>query len=104
MAGVEPALLMPDLLPMAGQVEQLICANRDIVEAIQQADAGKLADCMRQRVDAYAKLPDGVGFLIELPVNAAGDNHQAVGHPANTAANDDGFHSPNSVTSHQRRS
>src|SRR5918995_516267 len=50
-AGVEPALLVPDLLAASGEIEQLRGADRDIIEPFQQAELAKLADRMRQRVD-----------------------------------------------------
>ena len=37
-AGIEAALLVPDLLAVAGQIEQLMGADRDLVEPVQQAD------------------------------------------------------------------
>src|ERR1700752_3879930 len=54
-AGIEPALLMPDLLAVTRQIEQLKGADRSLVQAIQQANAGKLADRVRQRIDANAQ-------------------------------------------------
>ena len=38
MAGIEPALFVPDLLAVAGQIEQLVGADRDLIEPVQQAD------------------------------------------------------------------
>jgi len=34
MAGIEPALLVPDLLAVAGQIKQLVGADRDLIEPV----------------------------------------------------------------------
>src|SRR5262249_37170947 len=60
MPGIEPALLMPDLLAVPGQIEQLVGADAGLVEPVEQAEAGQFADRMRQRVDANAELTDGI--------------------------------------------
>src|SRR5215475_6487249 len=44
MAGIQPALFVPDLLTVTGQIKQLVGADGDLVEPIQQADRGELAD------------------------------------------------------------
>src|ERR1700761_4779546 len=43
-ARIEPALLVPDLLAVARQVKQLMGANRDFIEPVQQTDARQLTD------------------------------------------------------------
>src|SRR6185312_1632519 len=103
MAGIQPALLVPDLLAVAGQIKQLIGADRDLIEPVHQADGGELADRMRQRVDANAKLPDGIGLLVKLAINAAGPQHQCGGEAADTAADDNRLHGPNSTQDTKRR-
>ena len=74
-AGIEPTRLAPDFLAMAIEVIQLVGANRDGVERIEQAEARELADRMRQRVDADAEFADRVGLLEQLasrcPAHAA---------------------------------
>src|SRR5581483_4843146 len=95
-AGIEAALLMPDLLPMTGQVEQLVGADRDLVEPIEQTDAGKLADRMRQGIDADAELADGIRLFVDLAVDAAGPQHERGGQTTDTAADDDRLHGLNS--------
>src|SRR5262245_52780802 len=93
-AGIEAALLVPDLLAVAGEIEELVGADRDLIEPVQQADGGQLADRMRQRVDADAELANGVGLLIEFAVNAARPQHERGGEAADTAADDDRLHGP----------
>src|SRR5690349_4657757 len=65
MAGIEPTLLVPDLLAVASEIEQLKGADRNLVEAIQQTERGELSDRVRQRVDADAQLANGVGLFVE---------------------------------------
>src|SRR6516225_5538085 len=97
MARVEPALLMPDLLAVTREVKQLISADGSIIEAVQQANACKLADGMRQRVNADAQFANGIGLLKEFAVDAAGAQHQCRGETADAATNDDRFHGPYST-------
>src|SRR5579859_354463 len=101
MAGIQPALFVPDLLAVTGQIKQLIGADSDLVEPIQQADGGELADRMRQRVDADAELADGIRLLEELAVDAARPQHERGGEAADTAADDNRLHGPNS-TQHKK--
>src|ERR1700760_323289 len=65
MAGFEAALLVPALLAMARQIEQLMGADRDFIEPIQQADACQLADCMGQRADVDPELAAGIRMLTQ---------------------------------------
>ena len=91
-AGIQAALLVPDLLAVAGQIEQLMGADRDLVEPVQQADGGKLADRMRQRIDADAEFADRVRLFVKLAVDAAGPQHERGGEAADTTADDDRLH------------
>ena len=59
-AGIEPALFVPDLLAVARQIKKFGGANGDGIEPVEQADAGEFADRMRQSVDADAELANGV--------------------------------------------
>src|SRR4051812_30677419 len=86
--GIEAALFVPDLLAVAGQIKQLEGADRRSVELVEQAEAGELADRVRQRVDADAELLDGVGLLVQLAIDAACAQHQSRGEAANSAADD----------------
>ena len=80
-AGVGAAQLAPDLLAEAVDVEQLVGADRDRVEPLQQAELLQLLDGVRQRVDADAELADAVGLLVDLAVDAARMQHQRGGSP-----------------------
>ena len=91
-AGIEPALFVPDFLAVAGQIKQLVGADRDLVEPVQQAEAGEFADRMRQRVDADAEFADGIGLLEQFAADAAGPQHQRGGQAADTAADDNRLH------------
>ena len=97
-AGIEPARLAPDLLAEAVQVEQLVGADRDRVEPLQQPELLQLLDGVRQRVDADPELADAVGLLIDLAVDAARMQHQGGGQPAHASADDDRLHALNATT------
>src|SRR6185503_20834228 len=58
--GVGPAQLAPDLLPEAVEIEQLVGADRDRVEPLQEPKLLQFPDGVRQRVDADAKLADAI--------------------------------------------
>ena len=94
-ARVEPTLFAPDLLPEAVEIEQLVGADRDRVEPLQQAELLQLLDGVRQRVDADAELADAVGLLVHLAVDAARMQHQRGDEPAHTSADNDGLHALN---------
>src|SRR5437763_1372506 len=94
-ARIGAAQLAPDLLPEAVQVEQLVGADRDRVEPLEQAELFQFLDGVRQRVDADAELADGVGLLVHLAVDAARMQHQRGHKSAYSAANDDGLHALN---------
>src|SRR5258708_3357855 len=68
MAGIGPPLILPDLLAVTGEIKQFGGADRHLIEAVQQTNPDKLADRMRQNVDADAKLTDGVGLLEHLAI------------------------------------
>ena len=91
-AGIDAARLAPDLLAEAVGVEQLVGADGDGVEPLQQAELLELLDGVRQRVDADAELADAVGLLEHLAVDAAGMQHQRGGQAADPAADNDRLH------------
>src|ERR1044072_4020518 len=93
---VRAAQLAPDLLPEPVHVEQLVGADRDRIEPLQQAQLLQLLDGVRQRVDADAELADAVGLLVDLAVDAARMQHQRGGQPAHASADNDGLHARNS--------
>src|SRR5205085_10005666 len=82
----------PDLLTEAVQIGQLVGADRDRVEPLEQAELFQFLDRVRQRIDADAELADGVGLLINLALDAARMQHQRGDEPAHTSADDDGLH------------
>lgn len=57
-AGIGAAQLVPDLLPEAVAIEELIGAHTDRVEAFQQAEVGKHGDRVGKRVDPDTELAD----------------------------------------------
>ena len=103
MAGIDAAGFAPDFLAVAVEIIKLVGADRDVVELLQQAEAGEFADRMRQRVDADAEFADGVGLLEQLAVDAAGPQHQRGGKAADTAADDNRLHRPNSTRPNRLR-
>src|SRR5688500_4892733 len=94
-AGVGPAQLAPDLLAEAIEIEQLVGADRDRVEPLQEPKLFQLLDGMRQRVDPDAKLADAICLLVHLAIDAARMQHQRGDQPAHASADDDGLHALN---------
>src|SRR5712671_815618 len=103
MAGVDAAGFAPDLLAMAIEIVKHIGADRDVVELLQQAEAGKFTDRMRQRIDADAEFADGVRLLEQFAADAAGPQHQCRGKASNTAADDNRLHRPTPRTTLTQR-
>src|SRR5262249_45096623 len=93
-AGIEAALLVPDLLAVAREIEQLEGADGGGIELVQKAEAGKLADGMRQGVDADAELADRVGLLVQFAIDAARAQPQGRGEAAYSATDNDRLHRP----------
>src|SRR5438105_6618775 len=93
-AGIDAAGLAPDFLTVAVEVVKHVGADRDIVEPLQQAEAGELADRMRQRIDADAEFADGIGLFEQLAADAARPQHQRGGKAADTATDDNRLHRP----------
>src|SRR5208282_4981641 len=90
--GVDAARLAPDLLTETVGVEQLVGADRDSIQALEQAELGQFLDGVRQRIDADAQLADGVRLLEEFAVDPAGVQHQRRDQPADARACDDHLH------------
>ena len=91
-SGVEPARLAPDLLSEPVGVEQLVGADRDRVQAIEQAKLCQFLDGMRQRIDPDAQLANDVGLLEDFAVDPARVQHQRRYQAAHAAAGDDHLH------------
>ena len=91
-AGIEAARLAPDLLAEAIGIDELVGADRDRVEPVEQAEVGKLFDRMRERIDADAKLADRVRLLENLTIDPARMQHQPGHQATDAAAGDDYFH------------
>ena len=102
-ARIGAAQLAPDLLPEAVEIEQLVGADRDRVEPLQQPEFLQLLDGVRQRVDADAKLADAVGLLIDLALDAARMQHQRGDEPAHSSAGNDGLHALERLTQRRAR-
>src|SRR5258708_106329 len=94
MAGIDAAGFAPDLLTIAIEIVKHIGADRDVVEPLQQAEAGKFADRMRKRIDADAKLADGIRLLEQFATNAAGAKHQRGSEAPDAASDDNRLHRP----------
>src|ERR1700688_2973484 len=103
MAGIDAAGFAPDFLAMAIEVIKLVGADRDVVELLQQAEAGEFADRMRQRIDADAEFADGVRLLEQFAADAAGPQHERRGKAPDTAADDNRLHRPTPRTTLTQR-
>ncbi len=86
------AQLVPDFLPEAVEIEQLVGADRHRVEPLEQAEFLQLLDRVRQRVDADAKLADAIALLVDLAVDATRMQHQRGDEPAHAPADNDDLH------------
>src|SRR6478609_8256014 len=94
MAGIDAAGFAPDFLAVPIEIIEHVGADRDVVKLLQQPEAGKFADRMRQRVDAYAELADGIRLLEQLTADAAGAQHQRSGKAPDTSPDDNRLHRP----------
>src|SRR5215471_17928330 len=92
MAGIEPALLVPDLLTMAGQVEQFIGLDTYVIEAVEQTELRELPDRMRQGIDSDTELADCIRLLVNLAVDAAGPQHESGRQAADSATDNNRLH------------
>src|SRR6516225_2255752 len=90
--GIGAARLAPYLLAEAIGINELVGPDRHGIEAIEQAQIGKLLDGVGQRVDAHPELTDGVGLLVELAFDIPRMQHQGGGEPPNAAPDDNGLH------------
>src|SRR5438874_5066461 len=93
-AGIDAAGLAPDFLTVAIEVVKHVSADRDIVELLQEAEAGEFADRMRQRIDADAELADRIRLFEQFAADAARPLHLRGGKAAVTASDDNRLHLP----------
>ena len=91
-ARIGAARLAPDLLAEPVGVDQLVGADADRIEPVEQPELRQLLDRVRQRVDADAELAHRVGLLVDFAVDPARMQHQRGGEPADPAADDDRLH------------
>src|SRR5438876_9498647 len=84
MAGIDAARFAPDFLAVAIEVVKHVGADRDIIEPLQQAEAGEFAELMRPRIDADAEFADAIGLLEQFATDAAGAQHQRGGKASDT--------------------
>ena len=89
-ARMHAALLAPDLLAEAVDVDQLVRADADRVQRRQQAEGGEFGDGVRQRVDADAERADRVGLLEHDAGDAALVQREGEGEAADAGAGDRG--------------
>src|SRR5262245_36252180 len=75
-ARLEAARLAPHLLAETVGVDQLVGADRDAVQPLEEPEPLQLLDRVRQRVDADAELADRLRLLEQLAVDAALMQHQ----------------------------
>ena len=92
MAGMHAAQLGPDFLSGFGEIGQATGTQSHLVERAEKAKRLKLADGMRQNIDADAGLANARGGFIDLHVDVPGPQHQGGGKAADPAAGDDDFH------------
>src|SRR5436309_14866074 len=69
--GIDAARFAPDLLAMTIEIVKLVGTNCDIIELLQQAEAGEFADRMRQGIDADAEFAAGFRLLEQFAANPA---------------------------------
>src|SRR5271166_1067344 len=91
-AGIRSARLAPDLLTEAVGVEELECADRDLVEPIEETEFSQFLDRVRQRIDADAELADRFRLLEHLAIEAASMQHERGREAADAATDNDRLH------------
>src|SRR5882672_9469016 len=94
MAGIDATGFAPDFLAVAIEIVKHIGADRDVVQPLQQAEAGEFTNRMRQRINADAEFADRVRLLEQLTADAAGTQHQRGGKAPDTASDDNRLHRP----------
>src|SRR5258707_6186992 len=90
--GVDAAGFAPDFLAMAVEIIKFVGAYRDVVELLQQAEAGEFADRMRQGIDADAELADGIRLLEQFAAGTAGPQHPRPGEGPDAASDHNSPH------------
>src|SRR5882724_324885 len=96
--GIDAAHVAPDFLAVAVQIIKHVGADRDVIELLQEAEAGEFADRMWQRIDANAELPDRIRLLEQFAADAAGAQHQRRGKAADAATDDNRLHRSTPLT------
>ena len=86
------ALLAPDFLTVTVEIVQLIGADGDGIEPVEQTEAGEFADRVGQRVDANTEFADRICLFEQLAVDATCPQHQCRCQTANATTDDDRFH------------
>src|SRR3984957_8391931 len=99
MTGGDASGFLPDFLAMAIEIIEIVGADRDVVEFLQKAEAGKFADRMGQRVDADTEFTDRIGLLEQFATDAAGTQHQRRSQASDTTPDDNRLHRLNSTHS-----
>src|SRR3954469_2447166 len=94
MSGIDAAGFAPDFLAMTIEIVEHIGADGDVIELLQQAEAGEFADSMWQRIDTAAEFADRGRLLEHFAADAAGPQHQRHGEAANSGPNDNCLHRP----------
>ena len=82
----------PNFLSGFGEIGQAFRSEPHLIKHAEEAKRLKLADCVRQDVDADPGLTDRSGCFIDLDVDIARVQHQSGGQPANSTASDNDLH------------
>ena len=101
--GIDAARFAPDLLAMTIEIVKLVGTNCDIIELLQQAEAGEFADRMRQGIDANAEFADGFRLLEEFAANPTSPQHQRRSKAPDTTSDDNRLHRPTPHSSETQR-
>jgi hypothetical protein len=92
----------PQPLPEAVGVDELVGADRQPIQFIEQPEGSELLHGVRQKIDADAEFADGARRLVDLAVDADRMQAQGRGQAADAAADDQYFHGSASKTSSPR--
>ena len=91
-SGVQPAASAHDLRPEPMCVAEILRANPDLVEAIEQRELSQFLHGKRQQIDADTQLADRVAAFVHRAIDALPMQSQGCDESANAGADDDHTH------------
>ena len=91
-SGAQPTAPAHDLRSEPMRVAQILRTNPGLVELIEQRELSQLVDSVRQQIDAYAQLADGLALFVDRALDALPMQSQGCDETADPCADDDHTH------------